>query len=110
MTTDTTPEIPEGRTSAPVAELPPGAFLMSFTGFDEIAVAAHFGAKVQDLRDDPITLGRALVFVHHRRAHRDQGVTDKDAYAAAMGLTMTQVTEYFPPEADTDDGASAEGN
>ena len=105
MTTDTTHEIPEGRTSAPVSTLPPSEVLMSLTGFDEIAIAARFGEKIGALRDDPITCGRALAFVHYRR----QGERDAEAHTTAMNLTMREVVEFFAPEVD-DPEASAEGN
>lgn len=115
MTTDTTPtwtaannpEIPEGRTAAPTSTLPPSEVLMSLNGFDEIAIAANFGEKIGALRDDPITCGRALAFVHFRRA----GQKDKEAHTAAQTLTMREVVEFFAPEPEDDDAAaSAEGN
>lgn len=107
-TFDGTPASPDDApdaSPAPVCETPPGAFLMSLNGFDEIAIANHFGARIGDLREDPVTGGRALAFVHQRRL----GLPDKDAYAASMNLTMQQVVDYFAPEPKTDD-ASAEGN
>jgi len=96
-------QIPEGRHMAPVAALPPSEFLMSLTGFDEIAVAARFGRAVTALREDPIECGRALAFTHYRRA----GMNDNDAHNAALSLTLREVTEFFPPEPVI---ASAEGN
>ena len=98
MTTDTTHEIPEGRTTAPVSTMPPSEVLMSLNGFDEIAIAARFGEKIGNLREDPITCGRALAFVHYRRA----GQKDQEAHEAAMTLTMRQVVEFFAPEVDDD--------
>lgn len=106
MTTDTTESaIPEGRRSAPIATEPPSEFLMGLNGFDEIAIAAKFGEKIGTLRDDPITCGRALAFVHYRRA----GANDHDAHHAALDLTLREVVEFFPPEPESDN-ASAEGN
>lgn len=96
-------EIPEGRHGAPVASLPPSEFLMSLTGFDEIAIAARFGEKITDLRADPIAAGRAMAFVHYRRA----GANDHDAHNAALALTLREVSEFFQPEPVD---ASAEGN
>jgi hypothetical protein len=87
-------------------ETPPSAFLMSLNGFDEIAIAANFGARIHDLREDPITGGRALVFVHQRRL----GLTDPEAFKTCMGLTMKEVVAYFHPEPKKTDAASAEGN
>lgn len=86
-------------------ETPPSTFLMSLNGYDEIAIATHFGARITDLRDDPISGGRALAFVHQRRG----GLRDPDAYAACMALTMQEVVDYFAPEPKSDP-ASAEGN
>lgn len=101
MTTDTT-------TTEPICPQPPSEMLMSLNGFDEIAIAARFGEKIGDLRNDPITCGRALAFVHYRR----RGEKDADAYSAAMTLTLHEVShEFFAPEPKADeDDASAEGN
>lgn len=96
-------EIPEGRSMAPIANLSPSDFLMSLTGFDEIAIAARFGQPLHTLRADPIAAGRALAFVHYRRA----GQNDVDAHNAALGLTLREVSEFFLPEPDA---PSAEGN
>lgn len=112
MTTDTTPrEIAFERRSEPIAAEPPSEFLMGLNGFDEIAIASRFGEKVATLRNDPIALGRALAFVQYRR----DGLNDVTAHEAALGLTIREVVEFFPPEADDDqadddDPASAEGN
>lgn len=113
MTTDTdTPrEIAFERRSDPIATLPPSEFLMGLNGFDEIAIAARFGEKVGALRNDPIALGRALAFIHYRR----DGLNDAAAHEAALTLTLREVVEFFPPEAEDDDDqaddpASAEGN
>ena len=97
------PEIPEGRHMAPVSALPPSEALMSLTGFDEIAIAARFGQTISALRDDPISAGRALAFVHYRRG----GMNDHDAHQAALGLTLREVSEFHTPEPQT---PSAEGN
>lgn len=98
------PEIPEGRHMAPIASLPPSEFLMSLTGFDEIAIATRFGEPVTKIQNtDAMKAGRALAFTHYRRA----GMNDHEAYNAALALTMGEVTEFFPPEPVV---ASAEGN
>lgn len=108
MTTDTTaPEIPEGRTSAPVSALPPSEVLMSLNGFDEIAIAIRYGKTIGEMREaDAITTGRALAFVHYRR----DGMKDEAAYEASMTLTMREVVEFFAPEPKPAQAASAEGN
>jgi len=75
---------------------------MSLNGFDEIAIAAHFGSRIEQLRprqlEDGTTVGeaftfmRALVFIDRRR----QGHRDADAHTFAMELTMDQLTNgYF---------------
>lgn len=95
-------EIPEGRHAAPVCPMPPSEILMSLNGFDEIAIAARFGQKINDMREsDAVTTGRALAFVWYRR----QGQRDDVAYESSMTLTLRGVVEFFAPEA-----ASAEGN
>jgi hypothetical protein len=96
-------EIPAGRSMAPIASLPPSDFLMSLTGFDEIAIAARFGQTLTVLREDPIAAGRALAFVHYRRA----GQNDVEAHNTALSLTLREVSEFFVPEPGD---ASAEGN
>lgn len=68
----------------------------SLTGFDEIAIAAHFGCEWMELQAKPITLLRALAFVDHRRG----GMSDKDAYAAVMGMSVREVGDYFPDDPD----------
>lgn len=96
--------IPEGRHMAPTAPLSPSEFLMSLNGFDEIAIAARFGTTLGALRrEDEITAGRALAFVHFRRC----GQNDVDAHQAALMLTLREVVEFFPPEPTAED---AEGN
>jgi len=96
-------EIPEGRHAAPVCPMPPSEILMSLNGFDEIAIASHYGQKIGDMREaDVITTGRALAFVWFRR----QGQRDKEAHESSMALTMRQVVEFFAPEVKPD----AEGN
>lgn len=98
------PEIPEGRHMAPTAPLSPSEFLMSLNGFDEIAIAARFGTTLGALRrEDEITVGRALAFVHFRRC----GQNDVDAHKTALTLTLREVVEFFAPEPTPED---AEGN
>jgi hypothetical protein len=65
----------------------------SMTGFDELAVAHHFGEK--DFQDLPGSMAlRALVFVHERR-NLDGPETDRDAYQKAMALTIKEAGAYF---------------
>jgi hypothetical protein len=70
----------------------------SLTGFEEIAINAHFGAEITDLAEHkPITFVRALVFTCLTRT----GQTAQDAKKAAMEMSITQATEYF--EADEEE-------
>lgn len=98
-----TSQIPEGRHMVPIAPLTPSDFLMSLNGFDEIAIAARFGTPLTALRRDPIAAGRAMAFVHYRRA----GQNDHDAHHSALSLTLREVSEFFQPEPEAED---AEGN
>lgn len=71
----------------------PKAMLESVNGFEDLDVKRKFGNKilrVSELEDD-VTLGRALVFVHQRRAPLDINA----AYEAAMTLTIGQLQDYF---------------
>lgn len=69
--------------------------LNSLTGFDEIAVSKAFGLDVFTLLDTTtITGGRALVFVHKRR----QGMSDTEAKAAALSMTVRETDAYFAAE------------
>lgn len=68
----------------------------SLTGFDEIAIAKHFGGEFTDLAENkPTTLGRALVFVAERR----DGKTDQEAFQVAMDLPLGTCQSYFADEA-----------
>jgi len=99
----------EQETPVHVAEVPASKYLMSLTGFDEIAIAAHFGQKVTAIRkEDAVTLGRALAFVHYRR---NMQANDKDAYQRSMELSMQAVVDFFPrePKTDDDDPESTDG-
>jgi hypothetical protein len=89
------------------SELTARGMLMSLNGFDEIAIAAHFGQKIADMRDeDAITTGRALAFVHLRRSGSHG--TDRDAHTAALHLTMQEVMDYFTPEPKGDDATQGD--
>lgn len=78
----------------------------SLTGFDEIAIAAHFGRKVTALaadaqkdaeNPDPFTFLRALIFVDKKRT---EGLNDPDAYKTTQGLTLADVQSYFGDDED----------
>ena len=84
---------------------------MSLNGFDEIAVTIRFGATLGELRSDPVTLGRALAFVHMRRQAQGQPGADESAYQGAMSLTIQAIShEYFQPEPKKDEPASGEAD
>lgn len=70
----------------------------SLTGFEEIAIATHFGAEITDLAEKrPLAFVRALVFVDKVR----DGSSPLDAKAQAMGLSIKGTSDYFP-EAEQD--------
>ncbi|MBS2939590.1 hypothetical protein KDN32_17765 [Nocardioides sp. J2M5] len=81
----------------------PNDMFESLTGFDEIAIAAHFGDKITNLHADPFAFLRALAFVDFRRG----GQNDKDAYQSAMALTISATQNYFT-EDETEDEAGKE--
>ena len=64
----------------------------SLNGFDELAVAKWFDASPLELGGT--TLGRSLVFIAKRR----EGMTDVDAHAAAMNLTIRDLNGFFADE------------
>lgn len=70
--------------------------LDSLTGFEELAIAQHFGFDITTLLDrSPSMAGRALIFSVHAR---EKETSPSDAYKAAMGLTMREVDDYFAAE------------
>lgn len=73
----------------------------SLTGFDEIAVEARFRREFVEL-GKTMTV-RAVAFVLHRRG----GMTDGDAYQAAMSAPLSALNDLFAPEPD-DDAAGGE--
>lgn len=81
----------------------------SLTGFDELAIAKHFGMEWMALGEaKPTSLSRALVFVHLRR----EGKKDGDAYQGAMSMTLREASEYFADaedDVDPDDPTSESG-
>lgn len=67
----------------------------SLTGFDELAIAKHFGMEWSDLAEKkPSTFTRALVFVHLTR----EGRSAQDAKNEVMGMTLGTVQGYFSTE------------
>lgn len=97
----------------PQTDLPLSEVIDSMTGFDEIAAEKFFdGFNVYDAVDtaeggrprarDMVTLLRVGVFILKRR----DGLSDKDAYDAAMSMPSRVVNGYFaddPEEIDADD-------
>lgn len=68
----------------------------SLTGFDEIAISKWFD-DIGVLTDKGGSmLGRALVFVMHRR----DGLTDADAHTAAMELSLAGLNSAFAEESE----------
>lgn len=77
-----------------VSSKTPSEAAKSINGFDEIAIAAHFGARLTTLQEDAYSFLRALVFVDKRR----DGLKDNEAYKAAMEVTIGELGEYFAAE------------
>lgn len=77
----------------------------SVTGFDELAIAQHFGHTLSDLAvSDASMFGRALIFVVKRR----EGGTDDDARTAALGMTVKETTTEFFAEKSADEAGKGE--
>lgn len=74
----------------------------SVTGFEEIAVATHFGRTVEDLgNNDSRMFGRALVFVVKRR----EGLDDVAAREAALAMPFKELNEdFFAPDSKEEAG------
>lgn len=78
-----------------VTGVTPNEMFESLTGFDEIAIAQHFGEEWQDLaQKKPIQFLRALAFVHITR----DGKSPQDAKKEALGLSVKQAQAYFEDE------------
>lgn len=79
----------------------------SVTGFDEIAIAQHFGRTVMELAEkDASMFGRSMVFVVKRR----EGASDDEARNAALALTFGEFEKFFaePSEEEAGKGEPAE--
>lgn len=109
MTTETT------ETTAPVLDQTADEFFETLNGFDEIAVAKHFGSPPVELTDtNKIAFARSLIFVAQRRA----GQKDGEAYKYAMNATVGEVNRYFaedeeeamPEDPITDSGKGDSGD
>lgn len=74
----------------------------SVTGFEEIAVATHFGHTMEDLgSNDSRMFGRALVFVVKRR----DGLDDAAAREAALAMPFKELNEdFFAPDSKEEAG------
>lgn len=87
----------------------------SLTGYDEIAIAKHFGdgKPWTDLAEsDPLMFARSLIFVVFSR---EDGVKVADAKDRAMKLRVKDVQEFFadddevtPDEPQTEAGKDSE--
>lgn len=79
------------------AQITASEMLESLTGFDELAIANHFGAEALELAEKkPTMLARALAFVNMTREGLDVQVAKKKA----MELTIRQSNEYFSESED----------
>lgn len=73
----------------------------SMTGFDEIAIAQRFGRTAADLaQNDGSMFLRSLIFVAKRR----EGLSDDEAWNAALGLPMKEAGEFFAQDSEEESG------
>lgn len=76
------------------------------TGHDELAIEKHFGKDLDSLR---FTLQlRALFMCHTKRS----GATEKDAYKAAMDISLKALGDQFAdeePEIDDNEPITEQG-
>lgn len=76
----------------------------SLTGFDEFAIAQHFGHNVADLAENNVSMfGRALIFAVKRR----DGATDDEARNTALGLSLKECNDFFD-EANAEESGKGE--
>lgn len=84
--------------NAPRFGVSPLEAIQSCTGWDEIAVKKAFGSPLDHFsKSDRGMLGRALYFV---MARREEGVSDQDAYRAAMDATTADLQAAFEDDPD----------
>lgn len=74
-------------------ETPKDMFL-SLNGFEELAITQNFGTDISELRKAPLSMMRAMVFVHRKRG----GEKAPAAYQAAMRMPVAELQDYFSPE------------
>lgn len=73
----------------------------SLTGFDEIAISQKFAGTVSEMAEkQPLMFVRALVFVFKRR----DGLSDDEAWTAALNLTMKELGDYFAESSAEESG------
>jgi hypothetical protein len=79
------------------AQITASEMLESLTGYDEIAIATHFGSEALELAEKkPTMLARAMAFVHMTR----EGQSTSEAKKAAMTLSIRAANEYFVTSED----------
>lgn len=76
------------------------ALSRSINGFEQIAIRRMFRERLDALSADGVMLMRAFLFVVEKR----NGMSDPDAYRAAMNMTIEEVVARFPQ----DDGSEPE--
>lgn len=70
----------------------------SLTGYEEQAIAKHFGGEMTELMKTKQTMfARALVFVH---AARDEHTKVDEAVKVAMEMTLKGVNAYFRDDSE----------
>jgi hypothetical protein len=80
----------------------------TLTGFEEDRILERFGAEVEDLLEERPRAGmRALAAVVVARGLGEQADAAEVAHQHVMGLTLKQISEFFPKEETRTDPASA---
>lgn len=73
----------------------------TLTGFEEDLIAERFGGEVEDLLEDRPRAGmRALAVVVVARDLSDHPDAADVAYQHVMGMTLQQISEFFPEDKD----------
>lgn len=93
----------------PATDMTADEMFESLTGFDEIAIAHHFGSEITALAETkPLAFLRALVFVHlTRQGHKPHPEIKQDV----QGMSIAQVNGYFTEadEVDPEDPVTPAG-
>ena len=93
------------------SELSADEMFETLTGFEEMAIATHFGGEVTDLAEKrPLAFVRALVFVDLCR--RDTKRKHREVFTDVQGMPLKAVNGHFAESEDEpmpEDPVTAEG-